>query len=709
MAKTKFAVADDNWRAFERAFSAGHEKYIKISKKCNDFYLGDQWEIKDRQKLEGEGRPVLTINEILRVVNAFLGELSVQRADMAFKPRRDANKETAEALSKLFLQIQDNNRYKYVEGEVFADGLIQDRGYFDVRLDFSDNAFGEIRITSEHPKHILLDPQASDYDPRTWNEVIKEQWKTVDDIKMLYGKKAAQDVEAIASVGRTFGSESIRFQEQDTFGEEDLSRISDEPNPDSTVRKVRIIDRQYRKLSPMRFFVDNLSGDMRPVPVKFSDERAERVAKGADLQIIKKMVKRVRWTVTADHVVLHDDWSPYKNFTIVPFFPFFRRGKPSGIVRHMLSPQEQFNKVESQILHVVNTTANSGWMVPVGSLQNMTTEELESKGAETGLVVEFHAKIGEPTKIKPNQVPTGLDLVSRKAQENIATISGAASLLGTESDEVSGVVLRIRKAGAMTQLQVPFEALNRTRRLLAEIMLDLVQEFYTETRVLRVTNWETPQPTEEQIILNGMTPEGEIINDLTVGEYDVVITTQPSRDTFMETQFAEALQMREAGVFIPDDIIIEASNLSNKSEIAERVRQQQGTSEPTEEEQEMAQIQLEMEMKNQELLLHELGAKVGLLQVQAAKVSAEADNLGNLNETEGQRVAQEVQVKMVTLEADIQKFAADLQNKLQLATIHTRSKQDLTLHSNLTKKVIEEIKSETAKAVAALKPKPTAK
>ena len=45
----------------------------------------------------------------------------------------------------------------------------------------------------------------------------------------------------------------------------------------------------------------------------------------------------------------------------------------------MISPQEQLNKISSQELHIVNTTANSGWVVESGSLSNMTEEELEER------------------------------------------------------------------------------------------------------------------------------------------------------------------------------------------------------------------------------------------------------------------------------------------------------------------------------------------
>ena len=42
------------------------------------------------------------------------------------------------------------------------------------------------------------------------------------------------------------------------------------------------------------------------------------------------MVRRIRWTVVADDIVLHDDWSHTP--TVVPFFPHFRKGNTIGPV-----------------------------------------------------------------------------------------------------------------------------------------------------------------------------------------------------------------------------------------------------------------------------------------------------------------------------------------------------------------------------------------
>ena len=70
------------------------------------------------------------------------------------------------------------------------------------------------------------------------------------------------------------------------------------------------------------------------------------------------------------------------------------------------------------------------------------------------------------------------------------------------------------------------------------------------------------------------TPEGRIVNDLTLGEYAIVVTNQPERDTFEDTQFDQAVRLRtEAGVQIPDKYILQSSRLKEKAQIISEMEQ----------------------------------------------------------------------------------------------------------------------------------------
>ena len=665
-------VASKQWDRYIRARDNGHLEYIEMAKKCDAFYRGDQWDLDDLHALDSEGRPALTINTILPTVNTVLGEQSTRRADVQFKPRRSGVAEVAQTLTKLYMQIADNNKLDWVEQQVFSDGLILDgRGYFDVRMDFSDHVEGEIRITAKDPLDILIDPDAKDSDPKSWNEVFETKWMTLDEIEELYGKKKAEELRFIAENGAGFGRDSIEYEEN-RFG--DTDSVDDYfgagvPDDDEyrNVRALRVIERQHKRMTRVDCYVDPNTGDARDVPENWSDTKAKKFAKQYGLDIISKVKRRVRWTVTCDHVVLHDDWSPYNDLTIVPFFAYFRRGRPFGMVRNLLSPQEQLNKIASQELHIVNTTANSGWMVESGSLVGMTADDLEEHGAETGLVVEYNRGSSPPTKIQPNQIPTGLDRISQKAALNIKTISGINdSMLGSDSAEVSGVAIQAKQNRGVVMIQVPLDNLRKARQYLAEKVLDLVQAFYTEQRIIMVTDESDPLQPRMPMMINEVTPEGQILNDLTLGEYDVVIATAPARDSFDEVQFAEALNLRQVGVAIPDDAIIEYSHLAKKGELAKRIRQITGQEPPTPEQAEAMAMQQQMAIAKLQLEIAQLEADVRKTQTEAALNVAKVQDMAEVDP----------QVRIAEMQSKMQMKEQELMLRRELADLTNQTRRD---------------------------------
>jgi len=671
-------LASIQWDRYVRARDHGHLEYIHMAKKCDEFYRGDQWDMEDQDALEAEGRPALTINTILPTVNTILGEQSSRRADIRFKPRRGGNQALADTLTKVFMQIADNNKLDWVEQQVFSDGLIMDgRGYFDVRMDFSDHIEGEVRITAKDPLDILIDPDAKEADPKTWNEVFETKWMTLDEIEEAYGAKKAEQLQFIAENGNSFGRDSIEFEEQrygdldpgdDLFG----STISPDEEEYGNIRALRVVERQYKIMSRVRCFVDPDTGDQRECPDAWSESKAKKFAKQYNLTLISKMKRKVRWTVTCDQVVLHDNWSPYNDFTVVPFFAYFRRGNPFGVVRNLLSPQEQLNKIASQELHIVNTTANSGWMVESGSLVGMSPDDLEEHGAETGLVLEYARGTTPPQKITPNSIPTGLDRIAMKAQANIKAISGINdSMLGSDSAEVSGIAIRAKQNRGAVMIQVPLDNLQKARQYLAEKTLNLIQAFYTEQRIVQITNEEDPLKPREAMVVNEVTPEGDIINDLTIGEYDVVITTAPARDTFDEIQFAEALGLRQAGVAIPDDAIIEYSHLTRKGELAKRIRMMTGV-EQSPEQMELSQQKAQMQMQAEQLTLAKLEAEVRKLQSEAAVNIAKTQDMADI-EPELRQQELQAQLSMKQQELQLRRELADLTNRTRTSQSETNA------------------------------------
>lgn len=672
----------------------GHIKFVHKANLCDDYFSGIQWDPIIKRRLERQGKPVLTINKILATTAAVMGEQLKNRADISFKPMKGGTQQTAGDLNKIYIQIANNNKLDWVEANVADDGFISSRGFYDCRIGFDDHMQGEVKIKSLNPRNVVIDPDAEEYDPSTWKDVTVTKWMTIDDIEMLYGADKAKKVRQSGGA-IPFEYDSVERSHQ-TFGgfvipPTDTS-YSHETNAD---RKYRIVERQYKRKHMAWHFVDEATGDMRMVPDNWSTAKVKKVAKKANIKTMKKKVEQIRWTVVCFNTVLFDAWSPYKFFTIIPYFPFFRHGKTIGIVENLLSSQDLLNKTSSQELHIVNTTANSGWKVKSGSLQNMSPEELEERGAETGLVMEL-SDVNDVEKITPNTVPSGLDRISFKADEFIKEISGVSdSARGFDRADVAAKAIQAKQAAGSVNLAKPLDNLARTRHMLAERVLNLVQTYYSEERVLQITGNNIGAQTED-LTINKRDENGVISNDLTIGEYEVVVTTAPARNNFQETQFEEAVRLKELGVDIPDALLIQNSSLDNKEEI---VQAQQATPEQRQIDQQMAQLELEdrkveIAEKQTQAMLNRANAQLAMRRAAKVQSETEIDNVTALKDIstpevdsgQGEKLLQLEQKKTDSdrsHELNREKFEFEKQNKQQ-------ERRD-----NFRQQVTEEIKAET--------------
>jgi len=604
-------LSTELWWRYQYMRDTGHLQYVALARKCENFFAGQQWEQSDLNTLAEQRRPALTINKILATLANITGEQIFNRTEISFRPRRgQASEATAEALTKIFMQISDNNQLPWVRTDMYLDGLIGGRGYYDVRLDFSDALQGDARIKQLNPKNVLIDPDATSYDPDEWGDVITSKWLSLDEIALVYGKKWKKVLEGQAATLSPYEYDTSDWDE-DKFGAPNTRPFADSHASSAPLlRVVRILERQWRKLDQQEHFVHLPTSEMRPVPEGWRhNDISFFLQQNEEYATLKKLTRRIRWTVGAGQEILHDDWSPYKHFTVVPFFPIFRRGRTIGIVENLLSPQELLNKSSSQELHVINTTANSGWKLKSGSLANMSIAELEARGSQTGVVLELEA-VGDAEKILPNQIPSGLERIAFKAEEHIKSISGKPDAdTGFSREDVSAKALKANQVRSSANFALIQDNLNRTDYFLARALLDIVQMYYTEERMIYITT-DLLRRKAEQFRVNEVTTEGEIKNDLTLGEYDIVVTNQPERDTLEDSTFAQAAEMRrELGVAIPDSVLIRNSRIPNKVEVVEAIEAEQNS----EAAQQAAQLAQRREL-----------AEIGKLEADAQRDAADA-------------------------------------------------------------------------------------
>src|SRR5690606_2361767 len=129
-----------------------------------------------------------------------------------------------------------------------------------------------------------------------------------------------------AGVGEEDFGEDLDGVERNRFGddlEDTAYGVYDAIDERTNIPRYRVVDRQYWKIAPATVAVFP-TGDIRNM--ENANPESIKQAQEAGAMLIRKPIRRIRWTVTTQNVVLHDDWSPYDHFTVIPFFPIFRRG-----------------------------------------------------------------------------------------------------------------------------------------------------------------------------------------------------------------------------------------------------------------------------------------------------------------------------------------------------------------------------------------------
>ena len=582
---TADSAARDNWARYLYGKDRGHTDYLPHAARCEDMYLGGGRQLTPEQRaaLIAARRPGYEFNQIMPSINSAIGYQIHNRMDIAFKPRGgDSDLFKATILSKAVMQVADLCALHWHETQMFSDGLIQQRGYYDVRMSFDDNIKGEIVVGTLDPLDVIPDPDAKSYDPDNWGDVIITRWLTLDEIEQVYGKTARKRAEESNDAGHDFGDledgvDRNKFATRKDWGYADACATKEDG-----LSRYRIIDRQRFVYELTTCLVWPGTGDVQVEATMAADSIADALSNGAVRA--KRMRRRIKWVVTTFSATLHDKYSPYEHFTVVPYFAYFRRGKTVGMVDNAIGPQEVLNKAVSQVVHIVNSSANSGWVVEENSVTNMTPKELEQRGAQNGLVIEYKKGAKPPQKIQPNQVPTGVTHLIDRADKALKDVTVPEAMRGVQGPETSGIAIQAKQFASQQQLSVPLDNLAYTRQLLAKRLLKLIQRYYDTYRVFRITETDprTGKPKEEILEINKFDPTtGGYINDVTIGTYDVVITEQPMQVTFQNSQFQQALEMRKAGVNIPDPVMVRYSNLSDKHEILDALPGNQPAPDPT--------------------------------------------------------------------------------------------------------------------------------
>lgn len=527
------------------------------------FLKGEQWPDQVRRMRELEGRPCLTINKLPTFLHQVTNDQRQNKPGIKVHPVDDkADVETAKIEQGMIRHI-----------EYSSNGSV---AYMTAGNSAATIGFGYFRLITDYESPTSFD-QVIKFDRiRNPFTVYCGEHKELDGSDMM---RCAISVEIEKSEFRLLHPNS-------KAGDDNLPRgVGDRYAGWITEKMVRVVEYYRVECKPATLvrLVDGTS--------VFKDEMPEgaEIQVGPDGKEISRQSERrkVCWyKVTATEVLERADipcnW--------IPVFPVYGdeldiEGKVyrSGLIRNAKDPARMYNFWMTSATEEVALRPKVPFVGAEGQFEGHEAKWAQANNRSFAYLEYKPTTIAGQLAPPPQRqamadIPAGTLQMAMHANDNIKATTGLFdSSIGAKGSATSGIQERQQqRQGDVANFHYA-DNLNITIKHAGRCMLWMIPRIYDTPRIVRILgDDETPafaKVNQEPQETEGQAAE-KVARDLTIGEYDVTVSSGPSYDTLRQ----EAVQaMTEFGSAWPKlmdvagDKVVRAMDWPGAEEIAERI------------------------------------------------------------------------------------------------------------------------------------------
>jgi len=539
------------------------------------FFLGDQWNDQEKQKLFQEGRNAYVFNLIRRNINLVTGYQRQRRLSSVVVPVENSDQKSADQFSQLLLYaLNAGDGYRFIS-DAFGGALKTGINLLTMWMDYRDDPInGDIRFGREPFNGFITDPYFTQLDFSDCSYVIKRKYLSPEQAaSLLPGQE--KDVKELAKIG---------WSRDDKFTWLPFQR---QPNGMDYMAYNEFY-KQGWEMVPM--IVDEDTGEFTEWE---GDEEGLRYFLQQYPQL--KKVKRPKRYVECNIIVNDQFMRKEKNqfgLNEYPFVPFVGIWEPEAetyalklqsLVRCQIDPQKESNKRRSQMIDILDSSINSGWIAKKSSVVNPRSLFQTSQGKV--IWKEDGAEPGDIEKIPPAQLPQGIFELQQQFDQDIMKISGIndAAFGETENAQESGIMMMLRQGASIVNLQDLFDNLRFAQKLVSKKTLKMMQR-WTPEKIKRIINEEPTQQFYSKDFI----------------KYDITVQEGILTDTQRQIYFRQLVDLKQLGVPVTGEMLAQAAPLQGKTEFNEQIK----AMEQQQAQQAQAQQQVEQQILSSQLELN---------------------------------------------------------------------------------------------------------
>jgi len=505
-------------------------------------------------------------NRIRRIVNMISGQQRKNRKSTVVSPVENADEDTANQFSKIMYWLNNQEGVLNTISEGFHGAIVTGMNLLQVWVDYrSDPVSGDIKVDNCSYNSFLIDPYFKKMDLSDCNAIWKRSFLTKREAVSLLPER---EKEILSFSAKDNGDGKFEFlPEAQNLGAKGLLTYD---------------EYYYKDYRTQKMLVDTQTGET--LEWKSEDQEALRqfLNMYPQVTLIDQEIPTTRVAIVVQNRVMYDGPNPIgvDQYPFVPILGYFNPQMTNydkrlqGVVRGLRDAQYLYNRRKVIELDILESQINSGWKYKENALVNPKDVFLNGQGR--GLALKEDAQMTDVEQILAPQVPPSMMQLSELLGREIQEISGVnEELLGSAIDDKAGILSMLRQSAGLVTLEGLFDNLDRSQKLLGKIILNIVQNNFTPGKVKRIIE-EEPSPQ---------------FYHKAFGKYDAAVEDGLNTTTQRQMQFAQLVQLKEIGVPIPDDVLIEAATLQNKKELTDSITASQQAAQQAQEMQMQAAMQ----------------------------------------------------------------------------------------------------------------------
>lgn len=523
------------------------------------------------QQLPNNNRGSWYFNRVRPLCNMVSGYQRRNRKSTIVVPLENGDQQTADQWTKILMGIYKREGVYESLSDAFHHGsIITGMNLMHVFMDYTnDPVSGDIKVVNRSFNNIFVDPYFRNLDLSDASFVWVRNYMSHTEAAMLL-PEYYDEVMALSGNPTGTGRDG-RFQyAPESYGQTQQNRLAYD-------------EYYYRDYRKQKLLIDKETGEVMEITNQDTIDVEEFLKNFPQVTMVEQNVPTVRLAIMVQDKVFYDGPQPlaidcYPFVPVVGFYnpmmPYFY-SRIQGLCRSLRDPQILYNRRLILSMDAAESVVNTGFIFKENAV--IDVKHLFQTGQGRIIPLKEEAAMTDIQPITPPNIPPSFFQLGDILSKELNLVTGInEELMGSAMDDKAGILSALRQGAGLTTLQPLFDKLDYAQNLLGNLIMKVVQANYTPGKIKKILEGEEPAP---------------LFYNKAFGKYHCSVELGLNTETQKQMQLAQMIQLREMGINIPEENILEAAAIQNKDRIIQTLKAQQ--EQASQLQQQQAAIQME--------------------------------------------------------------------------------------------------------------------